>query len=171
MYMYTFVYVYLCVYMCVCMYVHDADDALTRMCASATRSLRSAIDGTCTGVVCRYVLRPSRACVRARLGAHVSAPKYASAFRRRGPRVARLAGVQRGVCVQGGHRRVEHRACNHVGPCMRRLFDPGGAPPQPDAPGGTSMRRRPLCAAAPPKRARVCVRRRVRARMRGRARV
>ncbi len=41
-----------------------ADDVLIRgMCASATRSLCSAIDGTRTGVVCRYMMHPcARVC-------------------------------------------------------------------------------------------------------------
>jgi hypothetical protein len=39
----------------------------------------------------------------------------------------RRAGVLVGVGVQREHRRVEHRACHHVAPGMRRLFGPGGA--------------------------------------------
>jgi hypothetical protein len=71
-----------------------------------------------------------RTCVRVRLGARASAPKHASAFRRRGPRVARLAGVLPGVGVQREHRRVEHRRGHHVVRGMRRLSGPGGTPPQ-----------------------------------------
>ncbi len=41
----------------------------------------------------------------------------------------RRAGVLLGIGVQREHRRVEHRACHHVVPGMRRLFGPGGAPP------------------------------------------
>jgi hypothetical protein len=40
--------------------------------------------------------------------------------RRRGPRVARRAGVLLGVGVQREHRLVEHRVCHHVGKCVRR---------------------------------------------------
>jgi hypothetical protein len=143
------------------------DERIRGMCASAARSLCSAIDGTLTytGYVytmhaCIYiharlavptngspmrgpprtrtdaaprahVLRPcARACVRVRSGAHVYAPTHASAFRRRRPRAARRAGVQRRVGVQRGHRRVEHRVCHHVVLRMLRLSGPGGAPPQ-----------------------------------------
>jgi hypothetical protein len=60
---------------------------------------------------------------------HVSVPKRASPFRRRRPRVARLAGVRFGICVQREHRRVEHRVSHHI-VCGMRLFRPGGAPPQ-----------------------------------------
>ena len=78
-----------------------------------------------------HELRPcARACARVRSGAHTSAPAHASAFRRRGPRAARLAGVPVCVGVQREHRRVEHRVDNLVVLCMRRLFGPGGAPPQ-----------------------------------------
>ncbi len=59
---------------------------------------------------------------RVRYGAQASAPTHASAFRRRRPRVARLAGVRGGVGVQRRHRRVEHRACHHVVRGMRRLL-------------------------------------------------
>jgi hypothetical protein len=77
------------------------------------------------------VLRPcARARVRVRFGAHASAPTHARAFRRRGPRVARLAGVRLCVGVQREHRRVEHRRGHHVGRGMRRLSGPGGLPPQ-----------------------------------------
>jgi hypothetical protein len=72
-----------------------------------------------------YVLRPcARARVRVRSGALASAPTRVSAFRRRGPRVARLAGVPVGVGVQREHRRVEHRACHDVEQCMRRVSGP-----------------------------------------------
>ena len=67
------------------------------------------------------------ACARLRgsLGAHVSAPnRAASPLSRRGPRVARLAGVPVGVGVQGEHRRVEHRVDILVGLGIRR-FGPG----------------------------------------------
>ncbi len=111
------------------------------------------------------VLRP---CVRVRLGAHASAPALASAFRRRGPRVVRLAGVRVRVGVQREHRRVEHRACDYVVPSMRRLSGPGGAPPQ-------AGRARPgvrcgagRCARRDRRCARARGRRRVGMRMRGR---
>ncbi len=68
--------------------------------------------------------------VRVRLGAHAFAPNHASAFGRRGPRVARRAGVLLGGGVQREHRRVEHRACYFVVRGMRRLSGPGGAPVQ-----------------------------------------
>ncbi len=78
-----------------------------------------------------HVLRPcARACARVRSGAHASAPNRASAFRRRGPRVARLAGVQLCGGVQREHRRVEHCVGQLVARGMRRLSGPGGAPPQ-----------------------------------------
>ncbi len=108
------------------------------------------------------------ACARVRSGAHASAPTHASAFRRRGPRVARGAGVRVGVGVQREHRRVEHCACHLVVCGMRRLSGPGGAPLQAGRARRCSMRRGPLCAAAPPMRARARVRRRVGMRMRGR---
>ena len=44
--------------------------------------------------------------------------------------MVRHAGVPSGVGVQRKHRRVGHRACDHVGECIRRLSGPGGAPPQ-----------------------------------------
>jgi hypothetical protein len=72
--------------------------------------------------MCARVCAIGRACI--------SAPTRASAFRRRGPRLARLAGVLLGVGVQRGQRRVEHRGRHHVGLGMRRLFGPGGAPPR-----------------------------------------
>jgi hypothetical protein len=132
-----------------------ADDALIRgMCASAARSLRKAIDGTRRGIVyvhlmhaCIYIYArlatptngsPMRArrtptcCVRPRARVrvcdwacmyprrHMRAP-----FRRRGPRVARLAGVRVGSSVQREHRRVEHRVGHNRVLCMRRLFGPG----------------------------------------------
>jgi hypothetical protein len=37
---------------------------------------------------------------------------------------ARFAGVLLGVGVQREHRRVEHRRCDHIVRCMRRLFGP-----------------------------------------------
>jgi hypothetical protein len=127
-----------------------ADVALMRgMCASAARSLRNASDGTRTGIAYSYMMHaciyihvrlatstngsPRRArrthapmcCVRARvrvrLGAHASVPTRASAFRRRGSRVARLAGVLLGVGVQRQHRRMEYRIGHHVVLCMRRF--------------------------------------------------
>jgi hypothetical protein len=102
-----------------------------------------------------HVLRPcarARVCVCDRAPTH-PAPTHASAFRPRGPYVARLggglAGVRLCVGVQREHRRVEHRVGHHVVRGMRRLFGPGGAPPQAGrAPAGCSMRRGPLCAAA-----------------------
>ena len=66
----------------------------------------------------------ARACVcdlaATHLRRHVRAPS-----RRRGPRVARRAGVLPGVGVQREHRRVEHRLSVEHGPGMRRLFGPG----------------------------------------------
>jgi hypothetical protein len=69
---------------------------------------------------------PKCACesVRVCSGAHASAPQRSSPFRRRRPRVARLAGVPVGVGVQREHRRVEHRACHRDERGMRRLFGP-----------------------------------------------
>jgi hypothetical protein len=157
------------------------DAPIRGMCASAARALRTAIDGTRTEIVyiytmhaCIYIharlatrtngspMRVRRAdastcCVRERVrvrvrfGAHASAPTHASAFRRRRPRAARLAGVQLGVGVQREHRRLEHRVGHHVAWGMRRPCL-GGAPRQ-DALGGSLVRRGPLCAAAPPMRA------------------
>jgi hypothetical protein len=66
-----------------------------------------------------------RSRVRVRLGAHASAPNRASAFRRAGPRAARLAGVQHGVCVQRRHRLVECTTCDRLLFCVRKLR-PGG---------------------------------------------
>jgi hypothetical protein len=139
-----------------------ADDALIRgMCASATRSVRKAIHLWNTHI--HSVVRPRAASVRlgarvrVRLGARASAPTHASAFRRRRPRVARLAGVQLCVGFQREHRRVGHRVSHRLVQCMRRPFGPGGGPPRAGrAPAGCSIRRGPLCAAAPPMRARVC---------------
>ncbi len=65
--------------------------------------------------------------VRDRVGAHASAPQPCHALsRRRGPRVARVAGVLGCECVQREHRRVEHRRRHFVVLGMRR-FRPGGA--------------------------------------------
>ena len=54
-------------------------------------------------------------------GAHDFSRKRAGPFRRRGPRVARLAGVLHGDGVQREHRRVEHRVCFELLPGMRRF--------------------------------------------------
>ncbi len=67
----------------------------------------------------------ARARVRVRSGAHASAPTHASAFGRRGPRVARRAGVPVGVGVQREHRRVECTTCDHLQFCVRKRR-PGG---------------------------------------------
>jgi hypothetical protein len=67
--------------------------------------------------VCIHVSVCSR--LRVYLGAPASAPKHASAFRGRRPRVARLAGAQLCVGVQREHRRVEHRVGHHVVRGMR----------------------------------------------------
>ncbi len=67
--------------------------------------------------VCVHV--SARVCVCS--GAHVSAPKRVGAFRRRGSRVVRLAGVPVGVGVQREHRRVEHRIVDGLDQCMRRF--------------------------------------------------
>jgi hypothetical protein len=103
-------------------------------------------------------------CVRARARVRVCdlAPTHPRRHMRArsvgdGPRVARLAGVLLCGGVQREHRRVEHRACHRLEPGMRRLSGPGGAATA----GGTrsagwSVRRGPLCAAAPPMRARAC---------------
>jgi hypothetical protein len=145
-----------------CMYLHDACMYL-HPCASGYTDER--IAGAGPPHTRAHVLRPcARARVGVRLGAHASAPTPASAFRRRGPRVVRLAGVPRGAGVQREHRRVEHRVCveHAVGmrrftwPCdgvqrqhrrvghrachrlvlgMRRLSGPGGAPLRRDALG------------------------------------
>ncbi len=61
---------------------------------------------------------------RVRLGAHASAPAHASALCRRGPRVARRAGVRLGVGFQREHRRVEHRVSHHVVRGMQRRSGP-----------------------------------------------
>ena len=53
------------------------------------------------------------------IGALASAPTHASAFRRRGPRVARLAGVLLGVGVQREHRIVERTTCDRSLFCVR----------------------------------------------------
>jgi hypothetical protein len=115
---------------CSCVRVRSragADDALTRgSCASATRSLRKATHRWNTHI--HSVVRPRAASVRlgarvpVRLGAYASAPTHASAFRRRRPRVARLAGVRRRVGVQRQHRRVGHRVIHRVERSMCRLF-------------------------------------------------
>jgi hypothetical protein len=70
----------------------------------------------------------ARECACVRSGAHASAPTRASAFCRRRPRVARLAGVLRGVGFQREYRRVEHRVSHRVDPGMRRLFGPASLP-------------------------------------------
>jgi hypothetical protein len=59
--------------------------------------------------------------VRLGLGAHISAPKRASTFRRRGLRVPRLAGVHVREDVQREHRRVEHRVGVEHGRRMRHF--------------------------------------------------
>ncbi len=72
-----------------------------------------------------HVLRPcARACVRVcPTWEHTHPRRHMRAlFRRRRPRVARLAGVLLGVGVQRGHRRVEHRVGHHVVRGMRRLL-------------------------------------------------
>ncbi len=50
-----------------------------------------------------------------------SATKRAGTFRRRGPRVVRLAGFPVGIGVQREHRRVEHRVVDGLDQCMRRF--------------------------------------------------
>ncbi len=106
------VYVYT---MHACIYIHARLATLSN--GSPMRARRTHAPTCC-------VRARARACVRVRLGAHASAPTHASAFRRRGPRVARLAGVPLGVGVQREHRRVEHRVCVEHGRGMRRLFGP-----------------------------------------------
>ena len=66
----------------------------------------------------------------------------------------RRSGVPFGVGLQRQHRRVEHRVGVKLVLCMRRLFGPA-ARTMADALGRASMRRGPLCAAAPPMCARV----------------
>ncbi len=66
------------------------------------------------------------ACARVCLGAHVFAPKRASTFRLRGPRVVRLAGVLPGYSIQRKHRRVEHRVRVEHAPGMSRAASAGG---------------------------------------------
>ena len=51
-----------------------------------------------------------------------SATKRAGTFRRRGPRVVRLAGFPVGIGVQREHRRVEHRVVDGLDRCMRRFL-------------------------------------------------
>jgi hypothetical protein len=66
----------------------------------------------------------------------------------------RRAGVRQCVGVQRQQRRVEHRACHHVGRGMRRSR-PRRRALRRTRSAGASVRRGPLCAAAPPMRARV----------------
>jgi hypothetical protein len=99
------------------------------------------------------LLRPcARARVRVRLGAHASAPTHASAFRRwLGAQAFQQASAfnanigawntARVLTLEGVCAAVSAAAARH-----RRRH----------ALGGSSMRRGPLCAAAPPMRARVC---------------
>jgi hypothetical protein len=185
---------------CSCVRVRSragADDAIIRgMCASAAPSLRKAIHRwysiyrymmhACIYIHARLATQkngsPVRArrthaptcCVRASVRACVcdwaAAPSRASAIRRCGPRAARLAGVPLGVCVQRGHWRMDHRVCVEHAVGMRRLFGHGRRATA----GRTRSAGRPcvagrFCAAAPPTR--VCMRRRVATRMRGRPRV
>ncbi len=96
---------------------------------------------------------------------------HASAFRRRGPRVARLAGVLLGVVVQREHRRVEHRVGHNVGLCMRRLFGEAARQRKRDALGRVFDAARAVVRGGDRRCARACVRRRVGMRMRGCARV
>ncbi len=98
-----------------------------------------------------------RARVRVRLGAHASAPKHASAFCRRGPRLARCAGVHQRVGVQRGHRRVEHRVSHRLELCMRRLLGLAARPAGGTRSAGRRCGAGRLCAAATADaRARVC---------------
>ncbi len=100
-----------------------------------------------------------RACWRVGMGAHVSAPNRASPFCRRRRKGVWLAGVPIGVGVQRKHRRVEHRPrCEHglgtrryVLPAARRRRRRRRA-----RPGSDVDVAQPLCAVAPPMRARTC---------------
>jgi hypothetical protein len=92
-----------------------------------------------------------RARVRVGLGADASAPTHASAFRRHGLHMARLAGVRRCAGVQREHRRVEHRACHQLVSGMRCLFEQGR-----DALSGSSVRRSVVYGGGAGARARVC---------------
>ncbi len=127
-----------------CIYIHAR--LATPMHGSPMRARRTRAPTFCVR---------ARARVRVRLGSHASAPTRASAFRRRGPRVARLAGVPLGIGVQREHRRLEHRRGHRLVLCMRRLFGPAARHRRRDALGGSSMRRGPLCVTGPPMRARV----------------
>ncbi len=84
----------------------------------------------------------------------------------------RRAGVLTSVGVQREHRRVEHRACHHVVRGMRRLFGPAARHRGRDALGRVvGAARAVVRGGAADAHARVCVHRRVGARMRGRPRV
>ena len=94
--------------------------------------------GVHTRPTCASVCARARACDCAPTHPrhHVRAPS-----RRRGPRVARRAGVPLGVGVQREHRRVERRLSVEHGRGMRRLIGPGGAPPRAGRMLGTAARR------------------------------
>ncbi len=80
-----------------------------------------------------HVLRPcTRACVRVCdwAAAHPRRHVRARSVGVDRVRAARRAGVLLCVNVQREHRRVEHRRCHQLGLGTRRLFGPGGAPPQ-----------------------------------------
>ncbi len=98
----------------------------------------------------------ARARVRVRSGAHTSAPKKCqrlpSAWTAGGSARRRSPGRRRST-------RTSARGTPPRSPRYTRYappFRPGGAPPPRDALGGSSMRPKPLCAARPPMRARVC---------------
>ncbi len=69
-------------------------------------------------------------CARVQLGAHEVRADTCERLPSAWTACGLAAGVPRCGCVQRGHRRVEHRVGHHVGFGMRRLFGPGGAPPQ-----------------------------------------
>jgi surface protein len=124
--------------------------------------------------VCAAFSALRRPCARAR----VRVCDWAAAYPRRHMRALsvgvnrwwpRRAGVPPNGGVQREHRRVEHRRGHHVVQCMRRLFGPGGAPPQ------AGCAQRVVDAAQAVVRggagALLCAGRRVGPRMRGRPRV
>jgi hypothetical protein len=162
------VYVYT---MHACIYMHAR--LATPMNGSPMRARRTHARTCCVRARARVcVCDWARACVRVRLGAHASAPTRASAFRRRHrPRVAsaRRHSRRRRRSTRTSARGTppQCQTCSRYAPPFR----PGGAPLQAGALDGSSMRRGPLCAAAPRMRSRVCQRRRVGTRMRGCPRV
>ncbi len=148
------------------------DDAATRTCASAARSLRTTIDGTRTGVVYRYMMHP---CARARVRA-IGRPRIRadtckrvlSAWTAGGSARRRSSRRRRSTRTSARGTPPRPPRCYGYAPAFRpgRRATAGGT-----RSAGCSMRRGPLCAAAPPMCLRVCARKCVGTRMRGCARV